>query len=116
MQDYESFSGRKEYASNVTGAYYSNRLALCEYLDRVKKQASCLVLRECRPEYYAPLGVGILREASRAAFLKQPERASSLEEAFGIMQSRMKLLVSFFRQKSELLKNYGKQTRLTRWF
>jgi len=29
MQDHEAFSGRKKYASNVTGAYYSNKLALC---------------------------------------------------------------------------------------
>ncbi len=115
MQDYESFSGRKNYAENVTGAYYSNRLALCEYLEKEKKQASCLVLRECRPEYYAPLGTGILREASRAAFSKKPEKFETIEAAFKKMQERIRLPVSLFKEKSWLLKEYGKQARLSRW-
>jgi len=115
MQDYESFNGRKTYADNVTGAYYSNRLALTEYLEKIKRQASCLVLREARPEYNAPLGVGILREVSRAAFQSKPEIANSLEEAFSFMQKRMILQVSNFREKSQLLKNYKKQTRLNQW-
>ncbi|MDO8517008.1 MAG: hypothetical protein Q7S33_02685 [Nanoarchaeota archaeon] len=115
MKDYESFYGRKNYAESVTGAYYANRLAVCEFFEKVKKQASVLVLREVRPEYYAPLGVGILREVSRDAFNKAPERAESLEDAFRIMQSRMKIDINKFREISELLKNYGKQKRLNNW-
>ncbi len=110
--DYESFSGRKTYAENVTGAYYSNRLALCEYLTGIKRQASCLVIRECRPEYYAPCGVGILREASRQAFKTQPEKFETIEQAMQQAQTRLKLEVSVFQQNSWLLKNYGKQKRL----
>lgn len=116
MQDYEGFSGRKTYAENVTGAYYSNRLALCEYLEKIKRQASCLVMRECRPEYYAPLGVGILREASRDAFSKVPEKFPSVGDALAKAQTRMRLPVSMFRDRSWIIKNFGKQTRLSRWF
>ena len=36
-QDYEGFNGRKEYADDVTGAYYANRLALVEYLEKIKR-------------------------------------------------------------------------------
>ena len=111
--DNEGFSGRKSYAENVTGAYYVNRLALCEYLEKIKRQASCLVMRECRPEYYAPMGVGILREASRNAFSKQPEKFLSIQEALDSSQKRMKLPVSMFKDSSWLIKNYGKQTKLT---
>jgi len=113
--DYEGFFGRKEYASNVTGAYYVNRLALAEYLEKMQRQASCLVLREVRQEYYAPLGVGILRQASREAFKGVPERFSTIQEAFEKMQTRMKLPVSLFGEKSALLKNHGKQARLCKW-
>ena len=111
--DNEGFSGRKSYAENVTGAYYVNLLALCEYLEKIKRQASCLVMRECRPEYYAPMGVGILREASRNAFSKQPEKFLSIQEALDSSQKRMKLPVSMFKDSSWLIKNYGKQTKLT---
>jgi len=114
-QDYEGFNGRKEYASEVTGAYYSNRLALAEYLDRIKKQASCLVMRECRPEYYAPCGVGILREASRAAFRSTPESFPSIQEAFKSLQTRLRLPTAIFEDKSWLIKEHGKQSRLNRW-
>lgn len=114
--DYEGFLGRKEYASNVTGAYYANRLALAEYLQSIHRQASCLVLREVRPEYYAPLGVGILRETSRAAFKKHPEKFQTIHDAFVSMQSRMKLPVQLFCEKSWLLKDYGKQAKLEKWF
>lgn len=113
--DFESFSGRRYYAESVTGAYYTARLVLCEYLERIKRQCSCLVLREERPEYNAPLGVGILRELGRAAFEKSPERFSSMQEALKTIQSRMLLPVQSFLGKSWLIKNYGKQTRLNRW-
>jgi len=116
MQDYEQFSGRKNYADNVTGAYYVNRLALCEYLEFKKKQASCLVMRECRPEYYAPCGVGILREASRQAFKNKPETFPSIKQALNTAQTRMRLPISIFSQQSWLLKEYKKQTRLNRFF
>jgi DNA repair protein NreA len=116
MQDNEGFHGRKHYASNVTGAYYSNRLALCEYFEKIKKQASCLVMRECRPEYYAPLGTGILRETSREALSKSPEKFNTIEEALSQSQKRMRLPVSIFKDKSWIIKNFGKQARLSRWF
>jgi len=114
--DYEQFTGRKNYAANVTGAYYSNRLALCEYLEQIKKQASCLVMRECKPEYYAPLGVGILREASRDAFLKKPEKFLSINQALEQAQKRLRLPTSVFKNNSWLLKEYKKQTRLSKFF
>src|SRR3989344_2588691 len=113
--DNEGFSGRTEYASNVTGAYYVNRLALVEYLEKIKKQASCLVMRECRPEYYAPMGVGILREASRQAFRNQPEKFEKISQALESAQKRMRLPTNVFKDNSPLLKNYGKQTRLNKF-
>ena len=107
------FSGRKKYADNVTGAYYVNRLALAEYLTRIQRQASCLVMRECRPEYYAPCGVGILREASRQAFKNPGEKFLGISEALDSAQTRMRLPVSLFKDNSWLIQNYGKQTRLS---
>jgi hypothetical protein len=115
-QDYEGFFGRKTYASNVTGAYYANLLALVEYFMKVKRQASCLVMRECRPEYYAPCGVGILREASRQAFKNKSEKFPTLKQALQAAQTRLRLPISVFQDKSWLLKEFGKQTRLNRFF
>jgi hypothetical protein len=109
MADYETYFGRKKYAENVGGAYYSNRLAVCEYLETIKRQASILVLREVRPEYWAPLGVGILREASRKAFQNNPEVFNTVGEVFDKIKSRMRIPIEEFRKKSEIISNYGKQ-------
>jgi len=111
-QDYESFLGRKGYADSVTGAYYANRLALTEYLEKIHRQCSCLVIREVRPEYYAPLGVGILRQISREAFSLPSTKFNSTQEALADIQTRLKIPVSNWTDKSILLKNHGKQKKL----
>ena len=115
-QDYEGFFGRKNYADSVTGAYYVNRLALCEYLMKIKRQCSCIYFREVRPEYNVPLGVGILRENSRNAFTKQPEVFQTIKEAINKIQERINLNVKEFSDKSIILNNYGKQKRISEWF
>jgi len=114
-QDYEGFFPRKKYADSVTGAYYANRLAVTEYLEKIKRQASVLVLREIRPEYTTPLGVGILREASRSSF-KLGKTFNTLDEAFQDIQSRLRQPITNYIEKSWLLKEYGKQSRLNQWF
>jgi len=115
-QDYESFSPRKTYASQVTGAYYAARLALAEYLEKIHKQASCLIMREERPEYNAPLGVGILRELCRDIFSKPAETFPSIKEALSASSKRLKLPIEVFTNQLKLLKEYKKQTRLSKFF
>ncbi len=115
-QDYEPFSGRKNYAESVTGAYYANRLALSEYLTKIKRQASCLFFREIRPEYSAPLGVGILRELSRASFNKPPKSFPTIKEALDEIQSNIKQPITNYTDKSIILREHGKQKRLNQWF
>jgi len=112
MQDYENWYGRKDYASEVAGGYYAARLPVAEYLSRNRKQASVLILRECRPEYYAPCGVGILRETCRDALAKRPEVFDDLEGALRKAQSRMKLPLEIFRNRSKLLAEVKFQRRL----
>lgn len=115
MHDYEFFYGRKTYANEVSGAYYANRLALCEYLEKIKRQASAIFFREVSPEYYAPLGVGILREICRDAFEKQPEKFLEIKEALETAQKRLKLPIKTFTNNSIILKEFGKQKRLNQW-
>lgn len=116
MQDYENWYGRKDYAENVGGGYYAPRLAISEYLSAIKRQAAVLVLRECRPEYWAPCGVGILRECTRSAMRSTPEHFSTLSEAFGAAQKRMRLPIKFLSEKSMLLKNVQQQKKLSSFF
>ena len=111
-QDSENYYGRKKYAENVTGAYYANRLAAAEYLGRIRRQASVLVFRESRKEYFAPCGVGILREVSRSAMQKRHESFATLKEAINAMQARLHLPVSNFSSRSRLLSEVKQQRTL----
>ena len=107
--DYEAFNGRKSYAYNVTGGYYAMRLPLTQHLLKIKRQASILMFREIRPEYYAPLGVGIVRETARRTFQNPPKHFDTVEEALQNIQTRIKTSVETIKQKSWLLNNYNKQ-------
>ncbi|MBU1203654.1 MAG: hypothetical protein KKG60_01140 [Nanoarchaeota archaeon] len=115
MMDYETAYKRKEYAGEVTGAYYANRLAVCEYLNKIRRQASVLVLREARPEYYAPLGVGVLREVSRSCFRGKGERFCGLGEALKCAGSRLRIPVEEFVGRSRLIKDIKEQVSLKKW-
>ncbi|MEK6812610.1 MAG: hypothetical protein AABX86_00680, partial [Nanoarchaeota archaeon] len=88
--DYEGCWNRKMYAGSVVGAYYANRLAVTEYLTKIQRQASVLIFREVSPEYWAPCGVGILREATRHAFTQLGRSFSTLQEALQDIQTRLK--------------------------
>jgi len=115
-QDYEFFNGRKKYAFNVTGAYYTAKLAIAEYFEKIKRQASVFIMREERPEYYAPLGVGILRELCREALTKPPEKFNTIQEALTKAQTRLKLPISTFTSISKILPEYNRQKRLQDFF
>jgi len=109
-KDYESNFTRKKYADSVTGAYYANRLGVTEYLEKIKKQATVLVLREIRPEYYAHLGVGILRETTRSAMNNGPKKFGSLKEALEDIQTRLRTSINRYVRESELMKGLQQMT------
>lgn len=71
-RDFEGYAGRTDYASNVTGAYYAARLGVLEQLLARRRQAAALVYREITEDYWAPLGVWVIREAVRAAMQTKP--------------------------------------------
>jgi len=110
--DYENFNGRKTYASNVTGGYYAMRLPLTEHLLKIQRQASVLMFREIRPEYYAPLGVGIVRETAKRTFQSKPKHFDTIPEALQDISTRIQTPINTIKEKSWLLDNYGKQKTL----
>lgn len=65
--DWEDYGGRSAYADSITGAYYAARLSVLEWMVAQRKQAAVFVHREITDEYWAPLGVWVIREAVKAA-------------------------------------------------
>jgi len=114
--DYESYWGRKDYASATGGAFYAGRLSVLEYLEKVKRQASILIIREVLPAYYAPLGIWQMRETVRGAFDKKPEKFNSLDEAIKRVSTRLTIPIEKVLQKSKLFQKIKKQTKIKNFF
>jgi len=110
-EDSESFDGKKTY-SNLAGGYYAARLPALEYLIETKRQASVFVLREITPDYWAPLGVWVVREGMRNALKNPPQKFDSLEAAVSDLASRVRTAKSEWMQQAKLLSDFRFQTTL----
>jgi len=67
--------------SPISGAYYSARLAVCEYLTRIRRSARVILIRSISSDYWAPLGTWVIREATRRAMANPPLRCLSIDAA-----------------------------------
>jgi hypothetical protein len=81
VQDREGM--KKKGYSPISGAYYSARLAACEYLVQKKRSARVIILRSISSDYWAPLGTWVIREATRKALANPPVICESLAAAVG---------------------------------
>lgn len=115
LSDHEFYPGRKGYADEVTGAYYSARLAVAEYLAREKRQAGCIIFREISPKYNIPLGVWQIRENVRNALQKKPLKFSTLQTALSYLDKKLAIPVKYYKKKSALLDAAMHQRKLAEW-
>ena len=116
IQDHEFYEGRKDYASNVEGAYYAARLAVAEHLAERKRQAACIVFREISDKYVVPLGVWQIRENVRHALKQQPIRFETLDSALQFLSSKLRVPMEEYKKASALIPYFKKQKRITNWF
>lgn len=114
-QDHEDFYGKKSYSS-LTGGYYAGRLPILEYMKKIKRQACVFAVREIRPEYYAPLGVWVVREAARFALSQIKKTYLTQEHALSDMQKRIITPRSEWEAAAKLLHNRAVQTRIDSYF
>ena len=118
--DFETYSGRKEYAFNTAGGYYATRLAILEYLNSIKRQAGVLAIRIETPSYWAALGVWVVRESVRKALKNKVMKFNSMNE---ILESAMKISKIKYNfdnfeilKQSKLLNQVKTQKNLKEWF
>jgi hypothetical protein len=110
--DYELHWGRKEYASDLAGAYYAARLPVLEYLKKIRRQAGALVLMEVYPDWI-PMGVWRFREICHEALRKEPQKFNTMEESLAELGKRLRLPLDRWLRKSQILAWHKKQRKLT---
>ncbi|MFA5254165.1 MAG: hypothetical protein WC367_05790 [Methanoregula sp.] len=87
VQDREGM--KKQGYSPISGAYYSARLAVAEYLTGIRRSARAIVIRHITSEYWAPLGTWVIREAARKAMSSPYVPCESLEVAVRAASARI---------------------------
>ena len=119
MTDYEPYEGRKYYAEETAGGYYTVRLTILEKLNEMKRQGSVLALRFITGDYTLPLGVWVTREAARKSMQSTPIEFASkelmLEYAKKLAKKKFNLDLSDILEKGALLKNIKQQSKLIRY-
>lgn len=115
MADWEGYRGRKDYADDVAGAYYSARLAVAEHLVKEKRQAGCIVFREIGEGYSLPLGTWQIRENVRNALKYPPMRFGDFALVQAFLEKKLKTSFKAYKAKSKLLDKLTNQRKLTAW-
>ena len=100
--DHEGFDGRTTYAS-IGGCYYAARLAVGEALNRERRQAATVILRETHPGYIMPVGVWNVREHVREALRRPPQRFPSMAATLAYLQTRLDIPMARYLHTSEVL-------------
>lgn len=112
MGDWEPYQGRTTYP-DVGGCYYACRLAAVEQLDRERRQASALVLREIHPGYILPVGVWLTRQSVREMLKGRPQKFDNLQAALNHAMTKLTIPLKKWVETSELLKRALFQRKLT---
>ncbi|MDP7506538.1 MAG: hypothetical protein QF362_03795 [Candidatus Woesearchaeota archaeon] len=120
MTDYEPYRGRKKYAENCAGGFYSVRLAILEKLKKMKRQCSVLALRFITGEYFAPLGVWVTRFAARKALegkgIEFGSKELMLDYARLLVKRKFGYDADNLLRESVMLKEMREQSKLSRFF
>lgn len=113
--DSEGYWGRTTYPS-IGGCYFASRLATTEFLDKIRRQATALVLREIHPEFPLPLGVWFVRECLRKMFTQKPYIFEDLNTALEGMAKTLTVPLKRWIAKSDILRNNIFQKKITEFW
>lgn len=114
--DHEMHTGRKGYAENCAGGYYTTKLAVLEHFKKNKRNGTAVAIRVITGDYAMPLGVWVTREASRNSMNSKPMKFSSKELMIQYVNELLKKKFSLLSQNiidsSVLIKDMTQQKRL----
>ena len=111
FNSYEFYNGRNTYAE-IGGCYYAARLAVNELLNKEKRQAGIVILREAHPGYVMPIGVWNVRESAREALRQKYQKFETINEALKFTSGLLDIPIDRWIKNSAILKNRLYQKRI----
>ncbi|ADM28402.1 Protein of unknown function DUF650 [Ignisphaera aggregans DSM 17230] len=110
--DYELYTAnRRDYAA-IGGCYYAARLATAEYLERIGRKATAVVLREIYPGFDIPIGVWFVREQLREMYRDKPFVVETIREALNILDRYSVVGSRTWAEKSYIIRKMLKERRI----
>jgi DNA repair protein NreA len=109
--DYED-KKKINHCPSLAGAFFAARLAVSEYLDKIKKNAAVLVLREIHPDYAIPVGVWQVREGIRNATKEKIAKSESFDKAISYACTFMSISKKEWLKNSKIYKNIKEQRKI----
>ncbi|UCF13873.1 MAG: hypothetical protein JSW06_11540 [Thermoplasmatales archaeon] len=111
FNSYEFYDGRTTYAE-IGGCYYAARLAVNELLNKERRQAGIVIMRETHPGYIMPIGVWNVRESVRNALRQEYRKFDTLNEVLLHVPKIMDIPLRRWIKNSAVLKNQLYQKRI----
>jgi hypothetical protein len=113
--DYENESKLNHHPS-IAGSFFAARVSVSEHLNKIKKKAAVLILREIHPEYVMPVGVWQIREGIREALRSPITKFQSFENALSFASTFMSISNKEWIKNSKIYNNVIKQNRISDFF
>lgn len=114
VSDHENRGSKSGY-SPLGGGYYATRLPILEHFRDTGRQGLAIAVREVSSDYWAPLGVWVVRETARHALSQRPRTFETVEGAVNAMAKRLKTRRDSWTGESILLQNLRNQLKLERF-
>lgn len=104
--------GLNHYPS-IAGSFFAARLSVSEHLNKIKRKAAVLTLREIHPQYVMPVGVWQIREGIREALRSPIKKFESFETAISFACTFMSISKNEWIKNSKIYNNIIKQKRIS---
>lgn len=108
----EGYKGRSKYAE-IGGGYYAARLAVTERLEKIKRQARILILREIHEGYSMPVGVWNVREHVRETLDGEPVIFNESKNILNNVSKRLEVTSKEWIRNSTILKSLFLQKKIS---
>ena len=86
---WDSEGCEKKRYSSLAGGYYSARMGVLDHLYQKKRQACVFIIREVRPDYWAPLGSWVVNQTVKEVLSGRPKKFEVFEDAIKDMETRL---------------------------
>jgi hypothetical protein len=113
--DFENESNLNHHPQ-IAGSFFAAKLSVAEYLYKLKRKASIIIIREIYPEYILPVGVWQIREGIREALRGKYNQFGTFDAAFSDACNNLSTPKKEWVKNSQIYKTKKYQIKISNYF